>query len=311
MVGIEGGRGGRNSQWMGVGRRQRAVNGMGRLFTGAVGMLKEESVARDVEELRAVDVPEGELARAKNKTRISLEFALDSPSEMVGWFGGGEILHPPVEDFPAWIARIERVPPWRALPHLHHVPPRMVTAMLNPRSVTYKTFANFRTGVRYLQLLGVRYFVAHSVASRNAAGADPRLRLVATSPTGKRGIAPDTWSVYEVQQSPLVTPLTEQPVVADSLSASEQARCRRGVIAAGVAPNELHLHDWQDCIAVPWFNDASGLDRPTVVVAGVATLGLIMAVLDTTIVNVALDAPTRDLHAPLSTIQGVSTGYLL
>jgi len=135
----------------------------------------------------------------------------------------------------------------------------------NPvRGVTYKTFANFRTGVRYLQLLGVRYFVAHSVASRNAAGADPRLRLVATSPTGKRGIAPDTWSVYEVQQSPLVTPLTEQPVVADSLSASEQARCRRGVIAAGVAPNELHLHDWQDCIAVPWFNDASGLDRPIV-----------------------------------------------
>jgi EmrB/QacA subfamily drug resistance transporter len=55
----------------------------------------------------------------------------------------------------------------------------------------------------------------------------------------------------------------------------------------------------------------SGLDRPTLVVAGVATLGLIMAVLDTTIVNVALDTLSRDLHAPLSTIQWVSTGYLL
>src|SRR4051794_41740018 len=36
-----------------------------------------------------------------------------------------------------------------------------------------------------------------------------------------------------------------------------------------------------------------------------------MAVLDTTIVNVALDTLSRDLHAPLSTIQWVSTGYLL
>jgi EmrB/QacA subfamily drug resistance transporter len=56
---------------------------------------------------------------------------------------------------------------------------------------------------------------------------------------------------------------------------------------------------------------SGGLDRPTLVVAGVATLGLIMAVLDTTIVNVALDTLSRDLDAPLGTIQWVSTGYLL
>jgi EmrB/QacA subfamily drug resistance transporter len=56
---------------------------------------------------------------------------------------------------------------------------------------------------------------------------------------------------------------------------------------------------------------AGGLDRPTLVVAGVATLGLIMAVLDTTIVNVALDKLSNDLDEPLSTIQWVSTGYLL
>src|SRR5919107_3085252 len=56
---------------------------------------------------------------------------------------------------------------------------------------------------------------------------------------------------------------------------------------------------------------SGGLDRPTLVVAGVATLGLIMAVLDTTIVNVALDTLSRDLDAPLMTIQWVSTGYLL
>jgi EmrB/QacA subfamily drug resistance transporter len=56
---------------------------------------------------------------------------------------------------------------------------------------------------------------------------------------------------------------------------------------------------------------SGGLDRPTLVVAAVATLGLVMAVLDTTIVNVALDTLSRDLDAPLSTIQWVSTGYLL
>jgi EmrB/QacA subfamily drug resistance transporter len=56
---------------------------------------------------------------------------------------------------------------------------------------------------------------------------------------------------------------------------------------------------------------SGGLDRQTLVVAGVAVLGLIMAVLDTTIVNVALDTLSRDLHAPLSTIQWVSTAYLL
>jgi hypothetical protein len=40
--------------------------------------------------------------------------------------------------------------------------------------------------------------------------------------------------------------------------------------------------------------NANRLDRPTLVVAGVATVGLIMAVLDTTIVNVALDSLSRD-----------------
>src|SRR3954471_6745008 len=56
---------------------------------------------------------------------------------------------------------------------------------------------------------------------------------------------------------------------------------------------------------------SGGLDRSTVVVAGVATLGLIMAVLDTTIVNVALDTLARDMQVSLATGQWISTGYLL
>ena len=43
----------------------------------------------------------------------------------------------------------------------------------------------------------------------------------------------------------------------------------------------------------------------------VVVLGMIMSVLDTTIVNVALDSLSRDLHAPLSDIQWVVSAYLL
>ncbi len=46
-------------------------------------------------------------------------------------------------------------------------------------------------------------------------------------------------------------------------------------------------------------------------VAIVVIVGAIMSILDTTIVNVALESLSADLDAPLSTIQWVATGYLL
>jgi EmrB/QacA subfamily drug resistance transporter len=65
--------------------------------------------------------------------------------------------------------------------------------------------------------------------------------------------------------------------------------------------------------AVPSSEDApdEGLSRAVLVVAGVVVIGVIMSILDTTIVNVALETLSRELHSPLSTIQWVSTGYLL
>jgi EmrB/QacA subfamily drug resistance transporter len=54
-----------------------------------------------------------------------------------------------------------------------------------------------------------------------------------------------------------------------------------------------------------------GLDREVYLVAAVVIVGVIMSVLDTTIVNVALETLSRELNAPLNTIQWVSTGYLL
>src|SRR4051795_10656231 len=53
------------------------------------------------------------------------------------------------------------------------------------------------------------------------------------------------------------------------------------------------------------------LSREVWIVATVVVVGVIMSILDTTIVNVALETLSRELNAPLSTIQWVSTGYLL
>ncbi len=53
------------------------------------------------------------------------------------------------------------------------------------------------------------------------------------------------------------------------------------------------------------------LSREVLVVAAVVIVGVIMSILDTTIVNVALEVLSRELDAPLNTIQWVSTGYLL
>jgi EmrB/QacA subfamily drug resistance transporter len=46
-------------------------------------------------------------------------------------------------------------------------------------------------------------------------------------------------------------------------------------------------------------------------IAVVIVLGSIMSVIDTTIVNIALDSLSRDLHTPLNSVQWVITGYLL
>ena len=54
-----------------------------------------------------------------------------------------------------------------------------------------------------------------------------------------------------------------------------------------------------------------GLSPETIRVAIVVVVGAIMSILDTTIVNVALETLAVDLHAPLSSVQWVATGYLL
>jgi EmrB/QacA subfamily drug resistance transporter len=53
------------------------------------------------------------------------------------------------------------------------------------------------------------------------------------------------------------------------------------------------------------------LDRETWIVAGVVLLGAIMSILDTTVINVAIDRLAIDFNTSLTTIQWVVTGYTL
>ncbi|MHB8439523.1 MAG: 6-pyruvoyl-tetrahydropterin synthase-related protein [Acidimicrobiales bacterium] len=79
------------------------------------------------------------------------------------------------------------------------------------------TTPDVELGVEHLQLLGVRYFMATSPSIQAQADADPALTLVATSGPWRSLFdgteLSTTWKVYLVKDSPLVSPLTEQPSV--------------------------------------------------------------------------------------------------
>ena len=61
----------------------------------------------------------------------------------------------------------------------------------------------------------------------------------------------------------------------------------------------------------PAADPADRLDPALLKLAGIVLVGAVAVQLDMTIVNVALDTLGRDFHAGVSTIQWVSTGYLL
>src|SRR3954449_8256530 len=56
---------------------------------------------------------------------------------------------------------------------------------------------------------------------------------------------------------------------------------------------------------------SEGLDRRLMMIASVVVLGVIMSILDTTVVNVAINTLARDFDTELSTIQWIVTGYTL
>ena len=99
------------------------------------------------------------------------------------------------------------------------------------RDLPYRNF-DIDAGIRHLQLLGVRYYLAFSPQAVDAADAHPELTEVASS---------GPWHVYEIADSELVTPLTNEPAVLE------------GVTDA--------IHSWLPP-SVDWYQDSSQWDVP-------------------------------------------------
>jgi hypothetical protein len=128
------------------------------------------------------------------------------------------------------------------------------------RGLPYRTFADFDLGVRYLQLLGMRYYAATSPQAKAAAAANPALHEVATVPD-LDGLAPNGWTIYEVADAPTVAPLEYEPVVAVGLHEAPNWKCEGREQPAEGTPGVAELSAWE-CLAVPWFDDPDALDRP-------------------------------------------------
>jgi len=82
-------------------------------------------------------------------------------------------------------------------------------------------------GVRHLQLLGVKYFLASSPSVQALASVDPNLTLVATTgpwrtPYQGQNLT-TTWKVYEVHGASLVSPLPNQPDILTGVRAGQNA----------------------------------------------------------------------------------------
>jgi predicted Zn-dependent peptidase len=60
--------------------------------------------------LAAAPVPAEELSRVQRRHRMTLAFSLDSPADLAGWYGAGEVLSSP-EGFEARCRRVEAVTP--------------------------------------------------------------------------------------------------------------------------------------------------------------------------------------------------------
>jgi hypothetical protein len=131
----------------------------------------------------------------------------------------------------------------------------------NPvRGLPYKNIADFDLGVRYLQLMGVRYYAAFTADAKGKADVNPNLVKVATVPD-LDGKPPSGWNIYRVKDSPTVQALRDQPVVVDDMQSEPSWKCE-GLSAPMADTGPVAEFSPWECTAVPWFSDAQALDRP-------------------------------------------------
>jgi hypothetical protein len=82
------------------------------------------------------------------------------------------------------------------------------------RNLPYRGF-NIDLGIKHMQLLGVRYYLASTPQAIAAADAHPDLHEIAIAGVGASASATAgaVWHVYEIDDSPLVEPLANEPAV--------------------------------------------------------------------------------------------------
>jgi hypothetical protein len=118
------------------------------------------------------------------------------------------------------------------VPYHFYMQAELSTAGSNPeRDLVYPAF-DIDAGVRHMQLLGVKYYMASTTQAIDAASRQHDLTEVALA---------GPWHIYEVAQSQTVTALQYQPVVADGMGKSQD----------GWLPT-----------AGAWFLDQASLDVP-------------------------------------------------
>jgi len=76
----------------------------------------------------------------------------------------------------------------------------------------YGNIADFDRGVKHLQMMGVRYFMAHSLEAKAAAANNDDLKLVERV-ADRDGFNPIDWEIFEVSNHDLVEPLAVEPIV--------------------------------------------------------------------------------------------------
>jgi hypothetical protein len=131
----------------------------------------------------------------------------------------------------------------------------------NPvRGLPYKNIADFDLGVKYMQLMGVRYYAAFSTVAKDKATLNPDLELVATVPD-LDGKPPSGWNIYRVKDAPTVQALKYQPVVATGMKSEPSYQCEGVPKPADTTSTQAEFSPWE-CTAVPWFSKAGALDRP-------------------------------------------------
>lgn len=76
----------------------------------------------------------------------------------------------------------------------------------------YGTISDFNRGVEHMRMMGVRYFIAHSVEAKEAAKNSDELRLL-TTVADRDSSNPLGWEIYEIKNASVVVPLAHNPVV--------------------------------------------------------------------------------------------------